>query len=419
MLSSWSSRATIYGTSALAAGYILGGVIAIRFPLVPLIFSSLLRVLSLAISGMAVLKCQDWDVISEIIYIMTFSVMGIAEVLCYVTANDVCLSKFPRRPGLFGGLYGVSLGVGTVAVIQIIVALRVVFYNDHVSAATIFFVLGIFTIVTSQPLLLWQLLSSCTSNKHIREKSLPDETDRDLKSMRSNSTSDQVIKISVHDVLRLLKNWQVMKFLIAVWLVFIPIEGILAVLEPIEFSLWNEKVAPAATLSAVSFGMVVVGRLIWCLVADCVGLSRLLCFVILMQGCSLLTIGLLTTGLLTPLTQTWVKYVTITLFNFYLFMFPAVKVLSPGLSYQILEYADGVVILSMVNIVVGVSGIVGPLIIQTMYDIHDRYDIAFCCCGGLILVTLVLLTFCGKFTTSVDRLCCCKQEKGNAVVVEN
>ena len=151
----WSKSATIYGYSALAVGWMLGGILAVLMHKTHLRFYFMITAvgnsLAMGIAGAMVISCHQMMLTGEMIYIGMFAMYGLISTVFFMANTELAISWMPQWPGFAGGIHGVSVSAGSVIIPQIIIWLREWFSSSHINMGTIFFCLGIFKLSLSAP----------------------------------------------------------------------------------------------------------------------------------------------------------------------------------------------------------------------------------------------------------------------------
>ena len=178
------------------------------------------------IAGTTVLYCHRMHVAGEVIYVATFVLLCIGSTFCYVTTTEIALHLLPERPGLAGGIFPVSVGVGNIVFSQIILVLRRTIKHDHLNGSMVFFCLGIIVIIISSP---W--IRVLSSNSEVQK----------YQSNRHEQRS----------LLAFVKSGRSVAFAVMCFCAYTPILAIVMHQEPLMIALWNANDPPVSILSAI------------------------------------------------------------------------------------------------------------------------------------------------------------------------
>ena len=151
----WSSSATVYGSPALAVGWIasgffascLTGFVGTRWIVTAIIMLAAAQ----GIAGVSIIFCKEVNLIGEILYISMFPLMAFGISTIFMIIVELAIRRLPDKPGFAGAVFFVSSGFGSLASSQIVIDLRTLFANDHINKETIFLSLNLFTVILLSP----------------------------------------------------------------------------------------------------------------------------------------------------------------------------------------------------------------------------------------------------------------------------
>ena len=360
----WSKSTTVYGSSALAVGWTIGGFLAVLMNKRHLRFYFMITAvgqsLVLGIAGTMVMSCHQMTLTGELIYIGTFSMFGIIGSVLFIANTEFLISWMPQWPGFAGGIYGVSISVGSVIIPQIIVWLREWFSSSHINMGTIFFCLGIFKLVLSAP---W-----------LPVVSLPN-TDKRLDNDQSSSSRKE-------DLRHFVRNYRLWLLSLTCFAAFFPILAIVAVQEPLLLTLWHNTHAPISTLTLILMGCFLAGRILCLLYSDKIGLKRVWFLALLAQTTFLLGLGFL---VLEPMAKS-LKELKFAVLCLYFAVVPAFKSTMAGLSHEVFGDQYRLVGTGVMTLSAGIAGIIGPVAIDAIHSHFHSYTKFFF--GSAVLSTV-------------------------------
>jgi hypothetical protein len=362
----YSPSSTTYGLSAVGVGWIVTGAMGICLKMSNLIFWTVLGIVMMSVSegiaGMTVLLCHQMCVAGEILYVATFVSLSIGTVFCYMSTIEIAMRLFPERPGLAGGIFSVSAGVGNVVFSQIILLLRGMANHYQFNESIIFFCVGIVIIVISS---VWTKVLS--SNDEV-----------------------QSFQSKGHQQVTLLKflTCRSMAFVVVNFCGFVPILAIVMHQEPLMTALWNTKSPPLSTLSAILTSSYVSGRVFGLLASDKVGLKRLWLLILFLEAMIFLSLAVLITD---GIQNTWRRCLAIGLLAAGTTVGAVVKVACGGLCYEIHDERQQVMALVLMVLTSGVSCIAGPLAIERCYTAFGSYKQFLYGAAGISFIGLIVL----------------------------
>ena len=360
----WSHTATVYGASAVSAGWMVGsmlGIFAVRKHVrLYYVMSIILYCLGLGLAGVMVLTCHQTALAGELLYIATFCLYGISTMLVYFANFEFAMLSMPNWPGFSGGIHGLSVGVGELLLSQIIILLRETFSDFHVNAGTIFFCLAILKIIFSAP---WLPLVAADCEHMAPIDKVP------------HTVEQRVLR-------RLFGNYKLWLLSIGVFAGIIAPVAVIAVQEPLLRALWSENNAPINVLSAVVMSSFLFGRLLCVLFSDKIGMKRVWIIALLAQAAFLCSLGFI----MQQHNDRSMKYVGIAVFALYFMIFPAFKSTMAGLSHEVFGMQYRIAALGVLSLVWGAAGLVGPVAIDTMYNSFNSYRWFFFGSAGLSVI---------------------------------
>ena len=370
----WSKSATVYRSSALAAGWIMGPFLVFFMRRTHLRFYFLIHAicysLIMGITGAMVMSCHEMTLTGEIIYIGMFTMYGINNLIIYIANTEFPISWMPQQPGFAGGIHGVSLSVGSMIIPQIIIWLREWFSSSHINIGTIFFCLGIFKLILSVP---W-----------LPVVSLP-HTDKRPDSDQSPSSTKELVRQSCRDYRLWLSS-------LICFAAYFPIMAIMAVQEPLLLTLWHEPHVPISTLAFILMGCYVGGRGSCLLYSDKIGLKRVWFLAFLGQTILLLCLGFL---VIEPMNSS-LKTLRVAVLCLFFIVISVFKSTMAGLSHDIFGEGYRLVGTGAMAFAFGVAGIAGPLAIDAIHTHYNNYATFFfgsavlSVVGALALIALQL-----------------------------
>lgn len=365
----WSKSATVYGSSALSAGWLAGPLLALCMHKshVRLYFltNAMCYSLIMGIAGAMVMSCHHMMLTGEMIYIGMFATYGINNFVLFLANTEYPISWMPQWPGFAGGIHGFSLSIGSVVIPQIIIFLRSWFSSFHINVGTIFFCLGIFKLVLSVP---W-----------LPVVSLP-HTDKKPDVGQSTSSRQDLVK-------QFAKNYRFWLAMLACFAAYLPIMGIMAVQEPLLLTLWHEPHAPISTLTFIIMGCYVTGRAACLVYSDKIGLKLVWFLALLAQTILLLCLGFLMAKLL----EDSLKDLRIVVLSLFYFVVSVFKSTLAGLSHDVFGEEYRIVGTGALSFVYGIAGIIGPVAIDSIHRSFNGYSTFFFGCSVLSLVGAVAL----------------------------
>ena len=351
----WSKSATIYGSSAIAAGCMVGGFLAVvmhrtRLRLYFLI-AAIAYSLVMGTAGAMVISCHHLMLTGEIIYIAMFGIYGIFGTVLYIANSELAISWMPQWPGFASGIHGMSQSIGSVFIPQMVIWLQDWFSSSHINLGTIFFCLGILKLILSAP---WFPVVS-----------LP-HTDRRPDSDQSPSSRNEFAR-------QIIRNYRFWLAVLTCFSAFLPLLAVLAVQEPLLITLWHEAHAPISTLSLILMGCYLAGRLLCLLYSDKVGLKLVWFLALLTQTVLLSCLGLL---VLEPMYNSQ-KNLRVAVLCLYFTIFPVFKSTLAGLCHDIFGSQFRLLTTGVLSIVAGVAGMIGPVAIDAIQAHFNSYMMFF------------------------------------------
>ena len=296
------------------------------------------------IAGTTVLNCHRMHVAGEVIYVATFVLLCIGMMFCYFTTTEIALHLLPERPGLAGGIFSLSTGVGNIVLSQIILVLRRMVNHDRLNESMVFFCLGTIVIIISLP---W---------------------------IRVLSTNSQVQKYQSnrHQIsfLAFVKSGRSVAFAVMCFCAYIPILAIIMHQEPLMIALWNGNDPPVSILSAILMSSYMGGRVFSFLASDTVGLKRFWLLSLLFQAILLLCLAVLIT---VDKQDTWSRYLAIGILAAGTAVGATLKVSAGGLCYELYDHTQQVSALGLLVMCSGMACIAGPLAIEKSYMAFGSY----------------------------------------------
>lgn len=355
----WSASATIYGSSAVSAGWVVGGFLGFLLSRKRLKLYFLLTVitgtLAVGSAGAMVMSCDQMTQFGEILYIAMFAVYGTSTSLLYIAISELAISSIPNWPGFASGIYGVSVGVGTLLIPQIIIGLRQWLRSLDINEGTIFFCLAIFKLTLSAP---WFPVVSA-----------PCEGSDTNQSHGRSPGSDPS-----RNVLHILKSYKMWLVSIGCFTAYVPVMATFAVQEPILYTLWNDSHAPISTLSAILMACFLAGRIGCLLLSDKIGVRRVWILALLVQMACLLCLGFL---MFRHKYGNSLKHLGFGALCLYYCVIPVFKSTLAGLCHDVLGSKLRLAAVSAQTTVSGAAGIIGPVAIDAIHSHFNDYYLFF------------------------------------------
>jgi MFS family permease len=330
--------------------------------------------LVMGIAGAMVILCHQMTLSGELVYIGMFGIYGIFSSAFYVANTEFAISWMPQWPGFAGGIHGMSVGVGSVIMPQIIIWLRSWFTSSHINVGTIFFCLGIFKLILSIPWLPFVVSRPCQNNS-------PDNNQ-----LSGSKSGMELTK-------QFVKNYRLWPLSFACFAGFLPILGIMAVQEPVLRTLWHEPHAPISTLALILMGCFMASRVLCPLYSDKIGMKQVWCITLLAQAIFLSCLGVL---VLEPMDNS-LKLLRVAVLCLYFAIFPAFKSTMAGVSHDVFGAQYRLLGSGALSMVSGVAGIIGPLTIDLIHTHFNDYSkfffgsAALSAVGALAMVAVHLL----------------------------
>ena len=351
----WSKSATVYGSSAMAAGWMTGPFLAFFMHKTHLrlyfLINALCYSLIMGIAGAMVMSCHQAMLTGEMIYIGMFTMYGINNVVLFIANTEFPISWMPQWPGFAGGIHGLSVSVGSVIIPQIIIWLRDWFSSSHINVGTIFFCLGIFKLILSIP---WLPIVN-----------LP-HTDKRPDSSQSSSSRKELVR-------QLFRNYRLWFVSFACLAAYLPTTAIMAVQEPLLLTLWHEPNAPISTLAFILMGCFLAGRVLCLVFSDKIGLKLIWFLALLSQAIFLLCLGFL---VIEPMGNS-LKSLRFAVLCLFLIIISVLKSTMAGLSHDTFGDEYRLVATGVMSFVYGIAGIIGPVAIDAIHTHFNNYATFF------------------------------------------
>jgi MFS family permease len=365
----WSSSATTYGISAMAVGWVVSGAVGFFLTDSVILLLSVTGVVVTAVgsglAGVTVLVCHDLQVTSQIFYVGSFAFVAFGTSVCYLVVVERALQWLPDRPGIAGGISSVISGFGTLATSQMIIGLRGLFSDHGINEGTVFFCLGLVSVVITAP---WLPLMALRPRAH--KHPIP-----------ANPISD----LKFHYVYRFLKSVRSLGFSVVCFCAFLPSVAVMMYQEPLIVFLWRSSHPPISTLSAILMTSYLVGRALCFLLSDKIGLKAIYLLGLLFQSLLLLILAVMISF------DTWNERAAIGILSVYTVVNPVFRVAAGGLcdnlfGSRLRRFAMGVLIAMS-----GLGGVVGPLIMDKCFRYFGNYKQFLYGAAGLSFIGFFLL----------------------------
>ncbi|XP_062501756.1 uncharacterized protein LOC134178865 [Corticium candelabrum] len=346
----WSPSSTVYGTSAMAAGWSLVAPfgICLRYDTLFgwLVTSIVMAAGSCGIAGLTVLFCHSMALVGELTYVGTFAFWSLGMTVGYIVCAEVGVRLLPNKPGIAGGIFPFATGVGSLVITQIIIALRDAFKECDINAGAMFICIGI-------------LIAAVTLPSVPILRCLQQETKT---SVDDDSRPENLKWKNAWMVLKAPRTWFISLFMLCG---YTPAFGILMYQEPLVVSLWNTAHPPVSMLAVILMTAYVIGRGLWLVISDKIGLKRSWLLGLIFQGLLLSVLAVLLT---LDVTDSWAQYVSMTVLSVYMVVNPIFKITFYGLCYHLFSSRQRVSAVSVLCAISGIAGIAAPLIIDAAYN---------------------------------------------------
>ena len=373
----WSSSATVYGSSALAVGWIasgffascLTGFVGIRWIMTAVIMLAAAQ----GIAGVSVIFCKEMNVIGEILYISMFPLMAFGISTIFMIMVELAIRRLPDKPGFAGAIFCVSSGFGSLASSQIVIGLRTLFASVHINEGTIFLCLGLFTVILLSPWL--PVISTSFVPRDKTKTSITKET---------NVYEEQKKSMNV-----MMLGYYVL-FCVVILCAYIPVMGVIVYQEPLMLAIWTTSDPPVSFLAAILMGSYVTGRVLCLILSDKIGLKNIMLLAFFLS--SILFLGLaLSIILKTKGAQS--RYLGMFFLAAYMLVNPIYKGSAGGLCHYLYGPARRSFTLGLYTIMSGLGGIMGPLIVNGTYSGFGNYKPFLMGSSVVSIIGLVSLWF--------------------------
>ena len=379
----WSPSVVVY---AQAGGLGVFGFLSIviapyiqRLPPRPFVAASLLLAgISYGTCGATVLACKTTGPWLQGLFLVAYSLNSAAAILALLPAYDCAMAWLPARTGLGAGLVSVGASVGSIPSTQFAIALERLYNRKAIDCGTLLFAYGLVTSAMTATIL--ALLTHPWKN-----------------GIHVTAPGTKTTKI----------KWNVLKFkrMWILMLVRLLSLGPPLALESREQDLftafWRESNPPLELLSFTSQILNLVGTIFFAVVSDSLGPTRLW---VVVTGIETIAIGFLPWFMSSV--GSWSRYAALAAYGLHNMVMPASNTVIGAVSHEFFGLRLATEALGALHLPFAVAGLVGPVVMETMYQMSDKFVSFLYLSAGFFgsgLIMLALLHSCYRSPRETER----------------
>ena len=367
----WSKSSTVIGQSlALGIGALSGVVnsrIVKRIGLRPsLVVALVLGALTYGLCGVVVSQC---GLAAEIAYVALFAVAGIRVNFLLFAWLDSLIAAFPRRHGFAASVFSAAVGVGSIGYGQYFLFAQRLHSDGVLDAATIFFIVGIFVVLTTTIAIVL-----ATPVK------IPRRSPKDDK--REKRESSKVVWGRV-------TSWRFILLFVGRFIIMMAGFGLISRQQDFLEVIWHTESSKAVhQLLTIVMVAYTAARILWVFISDRVGIKNLWVVTASLQSLSL---ALITIFIIYGVDVVSVRYVAICFYALFMACFSAPKSTLPALIAEIWDAEEATVTAGMFSPSFGLAGLIGPLILEAMYRRWHGFTVFLLESSGMALLGVLLI----------------------------